>query len=30
VQISYDGEAVDMSGFDPTRTAKFSLPMQEQ
>lgn len=30
VQISYDGEAVDMSGFDPTRTAKFSLPRQEQ
>lgn len=30
VQISYNGEAVDMSGFDPTRTAKFSLPMQEQ
>ena len=30
VQISYDGEAVDMSGFEPTRTAKFSLPMQEQ
>lgn len=30
VQISYDGEAVNMAGFDPTRTAKFSLPRQEQ
>ena len=30
VQIDYDGDAVDMSGFDPKRTAKFYLPMQEQ
>ncbi|GGF75067.1 RodZ domain-containing protein [Alteromonas lipolytica] len=30
VEITYDGEAVDMSGFDPTRTAKFSLPRQDQ
>ena len=30
VQISYNGETVDMSGFDPTRTAKFLLPMQDQ
>lgn len=29
VQIDYAGEAVDMSGFDPKRTAKFNLPMQE-
>lgn len=30
VSISYAGETVDMSGFDGTRTAKFSLPMQVQ
>lgn len=29
VKIDYAGEAVDMSGFDPKRTAKFNLPMQE-
>ncbi|NVK58221.1 MAG: DUF4115 domain-containing protein [Alteromonadaceae bacterium] len=30
VNIEYDGDDVDMSGFDPTRTAKFLLPRQEQ
>ncbi|MDC8832699.1 RodZ domain-containing protein [Alteromonas gilva] len=30
VEIEYDGDVVDMSGFDPTRTAKFLLPRQEQ
>ncbi|MCC2614955.1 DUF4115 domain-containing protein [Aestuariibacter halophilus] len=29
VEISYNGEAVDMSQFDETRTARFNLPLGE-
>ncbi|WP_026377233.1 RodZ domain-containing protein [Aestuariibacter salexigens] len=30
VSISYAGQNIDMSGFDVTRTARFSLPLEEE